>query len=162
MWPKRIVLGLAVVFVLIQLIRPSLQNPPIDPAKTMLSTGHVTPQVEAIFDRSCNDCHSNKTVWPWYTQVAPVSWWLVDHVHEGRRELNLSEWATYPAKKQAHKLKAICDEVHKGDMPLKTYLPMHPNAKLTDADRQAVCTWSQQQLASMKVNPAAHEAEAHD
>jgi cytochrome c551/c552 len=150
-WLQRIVLILLVLLAVSQFIRPSRTNPPIDPAHTLHATGQAPPPIEAILDRSCRDCHSSKTVWPWYTNVAPISWWLSDHVHSGRKEVSFSEWATYPPKKQARKLKEICDQVREGDMPLKTYLPMHPEAKLSDADRQAICDWSKQQMARLGV-----------
>ena len=139
-WIKSILLALAVIFVLIQFIRPSLANPPVDPAKKL----QTTPEIGAILDRSCRDCHSNETAWPWYTNIAPVSWWLADHVKDGRRELNFSEWNGYTARRKTRKLKEICDEVKDGDMPLNYYLPLHPEAKLSTADRQTLCTWAQQ------------------
>jgi hypothetical protein len=100
----------------------------------------MTPQVKDILDRSCRDCHSNKTEWPWYTNVAPVSWFVIDHVNEGRHRLNLSEWARLdqPGKK----LQKICDEVQDGGMPLSSYLPMHPKAKLSEQDKKTLCDWT--------------------
>jgi cytochrome c551/c552 len=102
----------------------------------------MTPQVASILDRSCRDCHSNKTVWPWYTQVAPVSWWLTNHVNEGRHDLNISEWGKLPRDRQDRKLRQICDEVTDGQMPLSSYLPMHPAARLSDQDKQTLCDWT--------------------
>lgn len=135
---KRVFLIAAIVFVAMQVIRPSRANPPIDPSKQLVAPADV----QAIFARSCNDCHSSRTVWPWYTAVAPVSWWLADHVHEGRREVNFSEWQSYSAKRKARKLKEICEQVEQGEMPLKAYLPLHPEAKLSDAERVRICEWA--------------------
>ena len=140
---------LAVVFVAIQFSRPARTNPPVNPAHSIEANLQVSPQVAAIFDRSCNDCHSNKTVWPWYTNVAPVSWFLVNHVNEGRRDMNLSEWGSYDKDKQSHRLRDICEQVQDGEMPLSTYTPLHPKAKLSAADVQTLCDWAKAERAQI-------------
>jgi hypothetical protein len=137
-WVARIVLILVVLFVVGQFIRPNLANPAVDRAKVL----QAPPQVQSILDRSCHDCHSSETRWPWYTHITPVNWWLADHVKEGRRELNLSEWGGYTAKRKTRKLKEICDQVKEGEMPPKNYLWIHTDAKLSDADRQTLCSWA--------------------
>jgi len=139
---KWIAIVFAVAFLGIQLYRPARTNPAIDPAQTIEAQTQITPPVASILDRSCRDCHSNKTVWPWYTQVAPVSWWLTNHVNEGRHDLNISEWGKLPRDRQDRKLRQICDEVTDGQMPLSSYLPMHPAARLSDQDKQALCDWT--------------------
>ena len=131
-----------VVFLGMQAVRPARSNPPVDESQTIFARTQMTPQVAAIFDRSCRDCHSNKTVWPWYTQVAPISWWLANHVNEGRQNLNLSEWAKLNSDRQDRKLRQICDEVQDGGMPLSSYTPMHPQAKLSDQDKKILCDWT--------------------
>jgi hypothetical protein len=136
---------IAALLVAAQVYRPSRTNPPVDESKTMRATTHMTPEVAAILDRSCNDCHSSKTVWPWYSNVAPVSWYLKSDVDDGRRALSLSDWGTYPQRKAANKLEAMCEEVEKGDMPIKPYLLLHPSAKLSDADRRILCEWTKQE-----------------
>jgi hypothetical protein len=122
--------------------RPDRVNPAEDPRVALSSRLHVPTEVQAILDRSCNDCHSNRTVWPWYTSVAPVSWLVAHDVAEGRRHLNFSEWGTYPVKRQAAKLEMISAEVDKGDMPMKPYVLMHSNAALTEADKDRLCDWA--------------------
>jgi hypothetical protein len=133
---------IVVIFVGMQAIRPTLSNPPVDETQTINARSQMTPPVAAILDRSCRDCHSNKTVWPWYTQIAPVSWWLSDHVNEGRRDLNLSEWGKLAPDRQDRKLRQMCDEVQDGMMPLSSYLPMHPAAKLSEQDKKTLCDWT--------------------
>ena len=133
---------LACVIVGIQFIRPARTNPPIDPLKTIEANSQMTPEVASILDRSCRDCHSNKTVWPWYTNVAPVSWWLSNHVNDGRRDLNFSDWASLPPDRQDRTLRQICDEVEDGNMPLSSYLPMHPAARLSEQDKKTLCDWT--------------------
>jgi cytochrome c551/c552 len=133
---------LVVLVVGIQAIRPARTNPAIDESQTINARTQITPEVASILDRSCRDCHSNKTVWPWYTNVAPVSWWLSNHVSDGRRSLNMSEWGKLPNDRQERKLRQICDEVQDGIMPLSSYTPMHPSAKLSDQDKKTICDWT--------------------
>lgn len=122
--------------------RPDRVNPVEDPRVALSSRLDVPPDVQAILDRSCNDCHSNRTVWPWYSSVAPVSWLVAHDVEEGRRHLNFSEWGTYPVKRQAAKLEMISGEVDNGEMPLKVYVLMHRSAALTEADKDRLCDWA--------------------
>jgi hypothetical protein len=135
-------IGLAVVAVGIQAIRPARTNPAIDEKQTLQANATLTPEVSAIFARSCQDCHSSKTVWPWYSQIAPVSWLLTDDVNGGRRKWSASEWGTYDAKKRARVRQQMCEEVMGGDMPPSTYLLMHHAARLADPDKKAICDWA--------------------
>ena len=135
-------IGLPVLFIAMQAIRPARTNPPVDETRTLQANSGIPPQVTAILDRSCMDCHSSKTVWPWYAQVAPASWLVASDVNEGRRHWSASEWGTYDAKKRARVLGQMCDEVMSGDMPPSTYLIMHSAAKLQDPDKQAICEWT--------------------
>lgn len=142
---KWFVIVLAVIFVGIQFIRPARTNPAIDQPQTIEAHVQMPPEVSSILARSCNDCHSNKTVWPWYTNVAPVSWWLSNHVNEGRKELNMSEWGRLPRDRQERKLRQMCDEVTDGMMPLSSYLPMHPTARLSEQDKKRLCDWTEEE-----------------
>src|SRR3977135_1340040 len=103
-------LVLLTLVIVIQFIRPPKTNPPIDPAKEL----HAPPEVAAILARSCNDCHSSRTVWPWYSNVAPISWLLYSDVTSAREAMSFSEWRTYSARKQSNRLEKICEEVKKG------------------------------------------------
>ena len=139
---KLIVIVLACAFVIAQLWRPARTNPAIDPAQASEAHLQMTPQVASIVDRSCSDCHSNKTRWPWYTNVTPVSWFVVDHVNDGRRHLNFSEWGKLNQSQKEKKLQEICEEVADGNMPLPTYTPLHPGSKLSPDDVKALCEWA--------------------
>ena len=139
---KIVAILLVLLVVGIQAIRPARTNPAIDESQTINAKTQITPEVASIFDRSCRDCHSNKTVWPWYTNVAPVSWWLSNHVSDGRRSMNMSEWGKLPNDRQERKLRQICDEVQDGNMPLSSYTPMHRSAKLSDQDKKMICDWT--------------------
>jgi hypothetical protein len=133
---------LVALFAALQFIRPARTNPPVDESRTIQAQAHIPPQVAAILDRSCNDCHSNLTRWPWYSNVAPVSWFLVNHVNTGRREMNLSDWAQYSQSEQESLMRRICREVKDGSMPLNSYLLMHGNAKLSSEDVKTLCDWA--------------------
>lgn len=139
---KWFVVSLVVLFLAIQFVRPARTNPAVDESQTIFARTQMPPQVAAIFNRSCVDCHSNKTVWPWYTNVAPVSWFIVNHVNEGRPRLNLSEWARLDQDRQSKKLQQICDQVSDGGMPLSTYTPLHPGSKVSPADVKVLCDWT--------------------
>ena len=139
---KWIAIVLVVIFIGIQFVRPARTNPQVDEAQTIFARTQMTPEVSAILERSCRDCHSNKTVWPWYTNVAPISWWLSDHVTHGRNDLNISEWGLMDKDRQERKLRQICDEVSDNLMPLSSYLPMHPQARLSEQDKKTLCDWT--------------------
>ena len=142
---KWIAIILLVIFIGIQLVRPTLSNPPVDESQTIFAMTQAPPEVASILERSCRDCHSNKTVWPWYTHVAPISWWLGQHVGHGRKNLNLSEWGKLPPDRQDRKLRQICDVVMDGVMPLSSYTPMHPKAKLSEQDKKVLCDWTEKE-----------------
>jgi hypothetical protein len=132
---------------IVQVIRPARTNPTIDPSQTVEARLQITPEAAAILDRSCNDCHSNKTRWPWYSNVAPVSWFVIDHVNEGRQNLNFSEWGRYTQRDNEGLLRQICREVKSGAMPLSSYTPMHPGSELSTQDRQVLCAWTEAERA---------------
>lgn len=145
-----LLLIIVIVVVVIQLFRPHFENPPEDAQQTMQAIVPVPQNVQAIFERSCYDCHSSRTRYPWYSKLAPASWLLSSDINEGRQELSFSVFGTYPKAKAAKKLKKMCDEVKGGDMPPWYYTPLHAGSKLSEADRQTVCTWAagaQQQIA---------------
>ena len=95
--------------------------------------------------RACGNCHSNHTDWPWYSHVAPVSWWIARHVREGREKLDFSEWETYSTMQKRDKLESMCGLISTGRMPPRMYTAMHPEAKLTDENKKAVCAWVKEQ-----------------
>src|SRR5687768_714181 len=82
-------------FIIAQFIRPDFSNPPVVQAETLSSGTDVPPEVQQVLARSCNDCHSNETTYPWYSRVTPFNWFLATHIDEGRHELNFSKWNTY-------------------------------------------------------------------
>jgi len=139
---KRVVLGLVVAGVAIQFYRPTRTNPPVNPSRRLEAAAQIPATTAAILQRSCYDCHSNETRWPWYSAVVPMAWGVANHVTEGRAHMNFSEWGAYPPRKRVAMLEKMCDEVREGRMPLPSYLLLHAEARLAEADWKAVCDWS--------------------
>ena len=138
---KVIVIVLAVGFVIIQFIRPDRNNPPIVQAETLEASTVVPPDVAMVLSRSCADCHTNKTTFPWYSNIAPFSWVLMDHVNEGREHLNLSVWNTYDTRRKLKRLEEICEQVESGEMPLPSYLWIHYDAAMKPGEAEMICSW---------------------
>jgi cytochrome c551/c552 len=139
---RTIIFWLVGIFVAIQVIPVPRTNPVADPAAALRATRPAGDAAVAILDRSCRDCHTNDTVYPWYSRVAPASWLLYRDVSGGRRHMNLSEFSAYDATQKAKRLKDVCEEVTDGDMPPWFYLPMHPDAKLRPGDVETLCALS--------------------
>ncbi len=133
---KIAVLVLVAALLLAQAIRIQKSNPPVS---ADISTD---PAVKHLLQRACYNCHSNETVWPWYSNVAPASWLVASDVNEGRRQLNFSEWGTYNRDTQARKLKAISEEVKDGDMPPWYYSMMHRESHLTPEEKERIRAWT--------------------
>lgn len=140
---KWLVVALAVVFIGLQFVRPARTNPAVDQTQTIHAHLQMTPQVAAIIDRSCQDCHSNTTRWPWYSNVVPASWFLVDHVNEGRQHLNFSEWGRLDRRRADKRLEEMCEEVSDKLMPLDSYTWIHRSAKLSADDIKTLCDWTE-------------------
>ena len=136
---------LVVAALLIQLIPfgHSHTNPPVTK-----ETAWDSPQTADLMRRACYDCHSNQTVWPWYSNVAPVSWLVQSDVNDGRRHLNFSEWET-----PGRHAKDVAEQVTEGEMPPWFYRQMHPPARLTDAEKQALITGAEKSLGPQERNP---------
>ncbi len=128
---------LAVLFAGIQLVAVEKTNPPVE------SDLDAPADVKEIIRRACYDCHSHETVWPWYTNVAPVSWWVADHVNHARADLNFSKWPAFDFEMQDHHLRDIRKQVENGWMPLPSYLRGHPEARLTEEERQILLAWTE-------------------
>lgn len=133
---------IAMFFLGVQFVRPLRTNPSFDGAHALQSHVDVPSEVGAVLGRACMDCHSNQTRWPWYSNVAPASWFVADHVDHGRRHLNFSTWARYDRDRAEHLMGDICKEVKSGTMPMPSYLLLHPGAKLTPQDVKTLCDWS--------------------
>lgn len=127
----------------IQLIRPDTTVIPADPAQDFRQVANPPAEVRAILETACYDCHSNETKYPWYSQVAPVSWWVASHVNEGREALNFSTFGALSTGDRAEALEESAEKIQEGEMPLPSYtwLGMHPEAKLTAVQRDLLTGW---------------------
>ena len=142
-----IVLG----FFLIQFYRPARINPRIVSAETLEATTEVPENVGEILAKSCSDCHTNNTDWRWYSNFAPMSWGMVDHVEDGRKHLNFSKWSTYPDKRKDHKLEEICEQVESKEMPFYQYVWVHWDAELSQEEIKILCDWTKTERQKMKI-----------
>ncbi|MBC6368861.1 heme-binding domain-containing protein [Algoriphagus sp. AK58] len=135
--------GLAVIGIAIQLIPNELPVVETNNPDDLIGSGVVEGEVAGILKSACYDCHSNETKYPWYSYVAPVSWLVAKDIREGREELNFSTWQQYDMMEKLEKLDDIAIEVGEGEMPMKIYTYIHSEAKLTDAQRQLIITWTE-------------------
>ena len=150
---KLVLIALSLLFVATQFIRPARVNPPVVAGHSIEEHTALTPQVSEVLKRSCMDCHSNRTDWPWYSNVAPVSWFVIDHVNHGRKHLNFSEWTSYDREKVDDQLDAICAFSKGGLMPINSYTWIHRSARLSPEDVKTLCDWTsaeRRRLASLK------------
>jgi hypothetical protein len=136
--PLQVALVLIVGFAVAQVIRPTHANPPVDRSRTIDAQPGTSAELAAVLDRSCGDCHSNRTAWRWYTQVAPVSWLMSYGVAKGREAVNFSEWAAYPPERRRQLLDAVCRDVSSGRMP-GAYAVLRPETRLSAGDLQTIC-----------------------
>ncbi|MDO6492136.1 MULTISPECIES: heme-binding domain-containing protein [unclassified Cellulophaga] len=138
---KKIILALLVILIAMQFYRPEKNSSETDLKTAFLTETNPSKEVQKILATSCYDCHSNTTAYPWYNNIAPVSYWLSDHVKDGKKHLNFSEWENYSIKKKDHKLDEVLETVESGEMPLKEYTWTHTEANLTEAQKQALINW---------------------
>ena len=138
---KKILLGILAVFILIQFFRPE-KNISKNEMNAMGTVMEIPVEVTKIIQTSCADCHTNSTNYPWYSEIAPVSWYLAQHVKEGKEHLNFSEWTNYNKDQQEHVLKDIKEVLNEREMPLKSYLLIHKDAKLTENQYQILYDWA--------------------
>jgi hypothetical protein len=135
----RILLALLIAFIGIQVIRPDKTNPPVE--SDMIYELSPPPIVAAALQRSCYDCHSHETQWPWYSAIAPVSFLLAHDVKEAREHLNFSTWNRYTQPVAIHKLEEATEEVEEGGMPLPIYRVMHRGSRLSEEEKDAFLRW---------------------
>lgn len=128
---RKVLIALLIVIVMIQFIRIDKNNPTVNPENDFLKITAADAEVSSIIKTSCYDCHSNESKYPWYTNIAPVSWWIKHHINEGREELNFSEWGTYREKRKNHKMEECVELVEAEEMPMGNYTWMHSEAKLS-------------------------------
>ena len=148
---KKIALGVLVLLILIQFF-PGERNDSGDRKNDITTQYDVPEDVAHLLKVACNDCHSNQTIYPWYANIQPVGWWLNDHVNHGKGHLNFSNFTARRIAIQNHKFEEIIETVEQGEMPLGSYtnFGLHPEANLTDAQRQTLIQWAKEQMDILK------------
>ena len=126
---------LVFLFLAIQSFRIDKTTEPINPETDFIALTSANADVANTLKIACYDCHSNQPTFPWYTNFAPVSWWIKHHIDEGSHHLNFSKWGTYKDKRKRHKLDECVEMIEEGEMPMSSYTLMHAKAKLTDAQK---------------------------
>jgi hypothetical protein len=158
---KFVLLPLLVAFGILQFFRGDYPEVRLENrADIHTSALPVSAEVSGILRAACYDCHSMETKWPWYSKVAPISWSIIDHIREGREDLNFSEWQNLPKRTQIKLLKEIAEEVEKGDMPHPQYVWMHPEARLSDKQRRLIINWANTRVRKTLVRPAPESSES--
>ena len=130
-------------FVLIQFFQPERNHGTIDPEIDLLTYSTIPDSLANILMNSCYNCHSNRTNYPWYSYIAPVSWMLQRHVDRGKKELNMSNFGDLEKSQKIGVLADLCDVIESGSMPLKSYLIIHRNARITDSETELFCDWTE-------------------
>jgi len=150
---KKILLTLLALFLIIQLFRPEKNNSN-DLTNAVTKKYEVPEEVAVILKNACNDCHTNNTVYPWYANIQPAAWWLEEHVVDGKKHLNLSDFIKLPIAVQNHKFEEIVEVIDENEMPLEsyTYLGLHQEANLTSADKDILKGWAVKQMDYLKSN----------
>lgn len=138
---KKIVIVSIVLLVLIQFIRIDRTTPPIDNSNDYMNLSNATIEIRNIIKNSCYDCHSYETNYPWYSNVAPISWMLKSHINEGREHLNFSDWGNYSSEIKIALHKECVHELEENKMPLKSYTLIHTKTKISDKQRADLIKW---------------------
>lgn len=140
---RKILIGVAVVLLGIQFIRPTRNTGSLETGKDVGQLGPIPENVMSSLKTACYDCHSNNTIYPWYANIQPVAWWLNNHVVEGKDELNFSEFTPYSPRRQYHKMEEVVEVIEEGEMPLTSYTLIHRNAILNEEQKAALSAWAE-------------------
>ncbi len=138
---KQLFIVLCILLLIIQLKKIDKVNPPITALKDFINIEKPNAEIAPLIRVACYDCHSNETTYPWYSNVAPISWWLKSHIDEGREHLNFSEWANYDSSEQTHIINECIELIEKGAMPLKSYTITHAEARLSKEQKEVLIHW---------------------
>lgn len=158
---KIIIRSLLVILLVIQFIRPSKNSGEAFGANDITNSVNVPEDIKSILVASCYDCHSNHTNHMWYENFQPIGWWIADHISEGKRELNFSEFNNYKPKRKAHKFEEIGEMVSDDEMPMSSYTIIHGNAKLNDEQKRLLINWATQCHEQIKATLPAEKEESH-
>ena len=155
---RKILILLFAVFVIMQFSRIDMVNPKIEPAKDFIALTKPPADIEKMIRSACYDCHSHETNYPWYANIAPVSWILGNHIEEGREHLNFSLWANYSEDKANHKLHECEEEIEEGKMPISSYTWTLGDADLSSEQKEKLAEWFEDQMTG---EDKGHDHEEH-
>lgn len=147
---KKIGLGIVVIFGIAQFFGPEKNEGEITSLDAFIAETNPPENVHAILKNTCFDCHSNTTKYPWYNSVTPINYWLDEHVKDGKKHLNFSDWNTYSLKRKEHKMDELHEEVAEKEMPLNSYTWTHADANLSQEEIDAVVSWAKEAQAIYK------------
>lgn len=139
---KKILLVLLLGLVIIQFIHPKKNKAEGNQSYYIGNVFTVPDNVKVILAKACNDCHTNNTIYPWYTNIQPVDWWMDHHVKEGKKELNFDEYTNKNLRFQYHKMEELVEMIKEGEMPLNSYTRIHKDAKLTEEEKSTLLNWA--------------------
>jgi hypothetical protein len=152
---KILVAILGVALLAVQFIHPAKNRSQPAPGSGIESAFPVPARVMQIFRRSCFDCHSDSTVYPWYAEIQPFGWWLNSHIEDGKRHLDFDRFASYRPVRQYVKFKDIVEQLQQDEMPLRSYLFIHRYARLTPDEKEEVIRWSGAMMDSIRARSQA-------
>ncbi|MFK7950140.1 MAG: heme-binding domain-containing protein [Saprospiraceae bacterium] len=142
---KKIGIGLVVILILMQFKQIDKTNPEYNETEDFITMTQPPREIANLIEYACYDCHSYQVIYPWYSSIAPISWMIEHHIEEGREHLNFSQWASYDKVKANHKLEECVEEIEKGNMPMKSYVVMHRDAKMTKKQQKALTDFFESQ-----------------
>ena len=137
---KKILIGLLIVFVVMQAFRPAKNNSN-DTKKDITNTYPMPDSVKTILSKACYDCHSNNTRYPWYSEIQPAAWWLANHIKDGQKEINFNEFDGYRIAKKYKKMEECIKQIKEDEMPLSSYQLIHRDADLNELEKNTLLNW---------------------
>ena len=147
---RQILIATAAILVIMQCIRPEKNLGLADTSTDITHSVKVSPEIKNILEKSCYDCHSNHTEYPWYSNIQPMASWLAHHVEEGKEELNFSEFDTYRFRRKKHKLQEVIEQINEGKMPMSSYTIVHSDAKLSEEQKTALLKWASESINTLR------------
>lgn len=139
---KKIFVFLLAAFIVMQFFQPARNGGEAYGPSDYTHSLTVPADVRDLIEKSCFDCHSNRTNHQWYERIQPFGWWMNSHIAEGKEELNFSEFNTYTDKRKAHKLEETAEMIENGEMPLSSYLWMHSEARMNEEQKKKITDWA--------------------
>ncbi len=139
----KILIGVALIIIAIQFFQPARNTSQAANEYDITKAVNVPENVQVLLKNACYDCHSNNTLYPWYSSIQPVGWFLANHIKNAKESLNFNEFANYSERRQLNNLEGINDEIRDNGMPLLSYRLMHKNARLSQSNKKLITDWSE-------------------